>query len=124
MVLPRRRMAVTSKDVWTARSGLATTGSTAMALVGKKSHTAVRTSSRDQREMKGARWAMGRAHGARWATGQAQGAQALFTLGSVAVNFFLSLRFLREFYALTCCVGFLLAAWQCPVHKLFCLTGR
>ena len=33
--------------------------STAMALVGKKSHTAVRTSSRDQREMKGARcWAI------------------------------------------------------------------
>ena len=55
MVLPRRRMAVTSKGVWTARSGLATTGSTAMALVGKKSLTAVRTSSRDQREMKGAR---------------------------------------------------------------------
>ena len=55
MVLQRRRIAVTSKDVWTARSGLATTGSTAMALVGKKSLTAVRTSSRDQRETKGAR---------------------------------------------------------------------
>ena len=102
MVLPRRRMAVTSKGVWTARSGLATTGSTAMALVGKKSLTAVRTSSRDQRETKGARWAMGQ-------DGQAH-------LGSVAIKFFLSLRFLREFYALTCCVGLNLAA--APLRRL------
>ena len=108
MVLPRRRIAVTSKGVWAALSGLATRGSAATAFVGKKSTTAVRTSSRDQRETKGARWAMGRAHGARRATGQAQAAQ-----GSVAVNIFLSLRFLREFYAPTCCDGFKFAVCSC-----------
>ena len=47
--------------------------STAMALVGKKSHTAVRTSSRDQRETKGARWPMGEAKGVHWAMGQLRG---------------------------------------------------
>ena len=109
MVLPRRRIAVTSKDVCKARSGLATTGSTAMVLVGKKSHTAVRTSSRAQSETKGARWAMGQAQGARWAKGQLRGLRS-FTLGSRAVNFFLSLRFLREFYVPTCCVGLYFAA--------------
>ena len=51
---------------------------------------AVRTSSRDQSEMKGARWAMGS--------------------GIRVVKFFLSLRFLREFYAPTCCDGFKFAA--------------
>ena len=53
MVLPRRRMAVTSKGVWTARSGSGEQRSTAITVVGRQEITIQRrTSSRDQREMK------------------------------------------------------------------------
>ena len=47
-VLPRRVVAVMSSRDCTSRSGLATNGSVAMVLVGKKSTMAARTSSRDQ----------------------------------------------------------------------------
>ena len=84
-----------------------------MALVGKKSHTAVRTSSRDQRETKGARWAI-------WVRLRAQ---ANFTLPPVSVQFFVSLRFLREFYELTCCVGLYIAACSCGRPNLRLLAS-
>ena len=56
VVLPRRRIAVISKGVWAARSGLATTGSTAMAFVGKKStaRCARRRATRGRRRERGA----------------------------------------------------------------------
>ena len=54
-VLPRRVVAVMSSRDCTSRSGLATNGSVAMVLVGKKSTMAARTSSRDQSATSGAR---------------------------------------------------------------------
>ena len=54
-VLPRRFIAVRSNRDCASRSGLATTASTAMVLVGKKSITAVRGSSRDQSASSGDR---------------------------------------------------------------------
>ena len=63
--------------------------------------------------------ALGHGSGSALGLGQAQGLRLIHP-GSVAVNFFLSLRFLREFYALSCCVGSNCRVQSCAGQKLAC----